>query len=85
MTPTEERLIVQGARYMTSLGSISLAELDGHETPGTFKTDARDSWYTARDLSEPDHEHVWISEQAICDPTDWAVCSRCGQRTDYAQ
>lgn len=87
MTEAEARLVVAGARYFATEGmsAITTAELAGETAPGSFITDARDTWYTARDLMRPDHEHVWIEETAMCDPALRAVCSRCGQRTDFEQ
>lgn len=79
MTETEGRLITCGARYMASHGALSTREMDGRDVPGTFETDARDAYYMARDLTEPDHEHVWIYDQVLCEPTPRVWCARCGR------
>ena len=76
MTPTERRLVLTGAQFLA---------FDHDHVPRDLRTDFRDTWYTARDLARPDHEHVWIDDTALCDPTPRAVCSRCGQRTDFDQ
>ena len=87
MTAAEERLVVIGARYFAAEGmsAFSAAELDGETAPRSFVTDARDAWYTARDLMRPDHEHVWIEDHVMSEPEPRAWCTRCGRKREADQ
>lgn len=81
MTAAEERLVVTGTRYFAAEGmsAFSAEELAGETAPGSFITDARDAWYTARDLMRPDHEHVWITITTYGVGETTSYCASCGQ------
>jgi hypothetical protein len=87
MTEAEARLITAGAAYLGSTCGMTSAEIADPADPGAsaWRVDARDAWYTARDLWLPDHEHHWVSETTMCDPRPVSTCTRCGQRSEYDQ